>query len=75
MQLIDAVKKIEAAGMHVLLEADKTGPGKLRAYAWSGENGYESYVTVPDRVYDSLDEAEVAVLERVIAGRGPHAAA
>jgi hypothetical protein len=74
MMLLDAVKKIEVAGMNVLLEADPapSDGSQMKAYAWS-ENGYECYVTVPVGIYDHLDADEVTMLERVIAGRGPHA--
>jgi hypothetical protein len=76
MMLVDAVKKIQGAGMQVLLEANKPsgdGPGLL-AYAWSDEGGYECYITVPIGVYDRLDDDEVEVLERVIAKRESYAA-
>jgi hypothetical protein len=75
MMLIQAVVKIQNAGMQVLLEADpKNGDTCLRAYAWSAQNGYEFHITVPVGVYDHLDDDEVEVLERVIAERACNAA-
>jgi hypothetical protein len=76
MMLLDAVKKIQAAGMQVLLEADAVGRdgSGMKAYAWSDENGYKCHITMPIGVYDYLDEDEVATLERVIAGRAVNAA-
>jgi hypothetical protein len=70
MKLIQAIYKIQNAGMQVLLEGDpKYADTGLRAYAWSDANGYECYITVPVGVYDHLDDDEVAVLERVIADK------
>ena len=72
MMLIEAVRKIEKAGLHVLLEAAAgtsyggCGDSNLRAYAWSDQNGYECYITVPIGVYDHLNDDEVDVLEQVI---------
>jgi hypothetical protein len=72
MMLIEAVRKIQKAGMQVLLEANPTagngccGESNMRAYAWSDQNGYECAITMPFGAYDAMDEDEVAVLERVI---------
>jgi hypothetical protein len=77
MILADAVKKIQGAGMQVLLEADKPGGDNLsglRAYVWSDQNGYERCLTVPFGIQDRLNEDEVEVLERVISNRGRNAA-
>jgi hypothetical protein len=74
MMLADAVKKIQGAGMQVLLDAAKPGGENLSgllAYAWSDQNGYECYLTVPFGIQDRLNEDEVEVLERVISNRGP----
>jgi hypothetical protein len=75
MMLINAMYKIQNAGMQVLLEADpKNGDTGLRAYAWSDQNGYEFHITLPVGVYDRLNDDEVEVLERVIAERRGNAA-
>jgi hypothetical protein len=66
MMLLEAVKKIEAAGMKVRLEADARGYD-LMAYVWSDERDYECKLTLQNSIYDRLDEDEVALLERVIA--------
>jgi hypothetical protein len=73
MMLIEAVRKIQAAGLQVLLEAAPgtsyggCGDSNLRAYAWSDQNGYECYITVPIGVYDHLDDDEVATMDNVLA--------
>jgi hypothetical protein len=70
MMLIQAVYKIQNAGMQVLLEADpKNGDTGLRAYAWSDQNGYEFHITLPVGNYDRLNDDGVEVLERVLADR------
>ena len=76
MMLLDAVKKMEFAGLQVLLEADPVGRdgSGMKAYAWSEGNGYECCITMPIGVYDRLAEDEVKVLERGIAKRASHAA-
>jgi hypothetical protein len=77
MMLINAVKKIQDSGMQVLLEANKPcgeNLSGLLAYAWSDESGYECYLTLPFGIQDRLNEDEVEVLERVIAGRRSNAA-
>jgi hypothetical protein len=75
--LAEAVKKIQGAGMQVLLEPAKYGHESLSgllAYAWSDEAGYECCITLPFGIQDRLNEDEVEVLERVIAERGRNAA-
>jgi sporulation-control protein spo0M len=71
MMMLEVVKRIEAAGMKVLLEADRPGRdgSGMNAYAWSDERGYECSITMPIGIYDHLDDDEVEVLERVIAQR------
>jgi hypothetical protein len=74
MMLLEAIKRIEAAGMKVLLETDRSGLDLL-AYAWSDGCGYECKLTLPMGIYDGRDDNEVAVLDRVIARRSRNAAA
>jgi hypothetical protein len=76
MRRADAVKKIQGAGMQVLLEHAKPPCESLRAcWLTSGPMRAHSNATLRCRgIQDRLNEAEVEVLERVIAQRGRNAA-